>query len=124
MAYSIDGYTPKQGDIVWINFNPSARGEIQKKRPVLVISSNVYNATTGFIQVCPITSTNKNRKGFVPLSEEHLIHGQVNAMQIKGFDFMAKEREVSFLEKATTAEIGVIAQIINDIFSFDRLLGE
>lgn len=124
MAYSIDGYTPKQGDIVWINFNPSVGREIQKKRPALVISSTAYNATTGFIQVCPITSTNKDRKGLVALAEEHSIQGKINALQIKGFDFMAKERGVSFAEKATTAEMGIVVQIITDIFSFDRLLGE
>lgn len=124
MIYSINDYTPKQGDIVWINFNPSAGREIQKKRPALVLSSDAYNATTGFIQVCPITSTNKSRLGFIPLSKDHTIHGTINAMQIKGFDFMAKERAVTFVEKATTAELGIVAQVATDIFSFDKLLGE
>lgn len=124
MNYSIDGYSPKQGDLVWINFNPSAGREIQKKRPALVISSDAYNKTTGFIQVCPITSASKQRKGFVPLSSNHKTHGSINAMQIKGFDFMAKEREVLFIEKATTAELGIVAQIVSSIFNFDNILGE
>jgi len=74
--------------------------------------------------VCPITSINKNRPGFIPLSKNHNIHGTINAIQMKGFDFMAKERAVSFVEKATTAELGIVAQIITEIISFDKLLGE
>lgn len=124
MVYSLNGYTPRQGDIVWINFNPSSGREIQKKRPALVVSSNDYNASTGFILVCPITSSQQKRKGFVPLSEEHTIEGNINAMQMKAFDFLAKERAVSFAEKATTAELGMTAQIVSHIFSFDELMGD
>ncbi|MFL2105435.1 type II toxin-antitoxin system PemK/MazF family toxin [Desemzia sp. FAM 23991] len=124
MVYSIEGYTPKQGDIIWLNFNPSAGREIQKKRPALVISSNAYNGSTGFILVCPISTSKKERPGFVPLTQEHSIRGKVNAMQIKGFDFLAKEREVRFVEKATATEVGMVAQIVGHIFSFDSLLSE
>ncbi|EQB4806945.1 type II toxin-antitoxin system PemK/MazF family toxin, partial [Enterococcus faecalis] len=31
-------YIPKKGDIVWIDFDPSAEKEIQKRRPGLVVS--------------------------------------------------------------------------------------
>lgn len=124
MVYDINGYTPKQGDMVWINFNPSAGREIRKKRPALVISSNDYNSSTGFIQVCPITSTDKINKGFVKLSSEHTVRGSINAMQVKGFDFLSKERAVTFIEKASTAELGLTAQIVSDIFSFGDLMGE
>lgn len=72
-----------------------------KKRPAVVISSNAYNQTTGFIQV----------------------YGYVNAMQIKEIDFMAEERHVSFIEKLTGAELGMVAQIVKAIFNFDDLLG-
>lgn len=71
--------------------------------------------------MCPITSSNKNRPGFIPLSKEHSIHGTIKAMQIKEFGFMAKERAVTFVKKATTAELGIVAQIVTGIFSFDNL---
>lgn len=124
MVYDINGYTPKQGDIVWINFNPSAGREIRKKRPALVISSDAYNASTGFIQVCPITSTKQIRRGFIKLSDEHNTKGIINAMQIKGFDFLSKERAVTYIERATAAELGMTAQIVSSIFSFDDLMGD
>ena len=59
MNYILKGYTPKQGDIIIINFNLSVGREIQKKRPALVISSDVYNSVTGMVAVCPITSTKR-----------------------------------------------------------------
>jgi len=58
------------------------------------------------------------------LSTKHSVHGKINAFQLKGFDFLAEEREVSFVEKATQAEMGMVAQFINQIFSFDDLIGD
>lgn len=44
MVFNIHGYTPKHGDIVVINFDPSVGREINKKRPGIVISSNEHNS--------------------------------------------------------------------------------
>lgn len=35
MVYHVKGYTPKQGDIIAINFNPSICREIQKNDQLL-----------------------------------------------------------------------------------------
>ncbi|PQC28214.1 type II toxin-antitoxin system PemK/MazF family toxin [Enterococcus mundtii] len=111
---------PKQGDIITINFNPSAGREIQKRRPALVVSTDNYNLVTGLVAVCPITSTKKEH--FIPLNENHQIKGYVNALQVKTLDY--KARHWKKIEKATLSELGQIAQTINMIFSFDTLLGE
>ena len=50
-------YIPKKGDIVWIDFDPSAGKEIQKRRPGLVVSRYEFNRKTMFAVICPITST-------------------------------------------------------------------
>jgi mRNA interferase MazF len=54
------GYTPKQGDIVWLNFDPRAGHEQQGRRPAVIVSNDDVN---GFLNkramVCPITGTNK-----------------------------------------------------------------
>ncbi len=49
-------YVPDKGDIVTLNFDPSAGKEIMKHRPALVISRKAFNAHTGFAIVVPITS--------------------------------------------------------------------
>ena len=53
-------YIPDKGDIVSINFNPSAGKEIMKRRPAFVISRIAFNKHTGFAVVAPITSTIRN----------------------------------------------------------------
>lgn len=54
-------YIPRKGDIVLINFNPSAGREIQKYRPALVVSNQKYARLTKLALVCPITHAVNNR---------------------------------------------------------------
>ncbi|MFS7421286.1 type II toxin-antitoxin system PemK/MazF family toxin [Carnobacterium maltaromaticum] len=124
MGFQIKGYTPKRGDIVTINFDPSIGREIKKKRPGIVISSNEYNATTGMIAVCPITSTKNIQSHFVQLNDDHQVKGCINPLQVKTFDFIAQARNVHFIEKATLKEIGETAQIVAMIFDFASLIAE
>ena len=53
-------YIPKQGDIVYLDFNPIKGHEQKGNRPVIVISNNVFNKYTKMVVVCPITSNIKN----------------------------------------------------------------
>lgn len=64
MTVESNDYTPKQGDIIIINFDPSSGREIKKKRPAIVVSTDNYSVVTGFVAVCPITST-ADRKSVV-----------------------------------------------------------
>ncbi|MGG5341434.1 type II toxin-antitoxin system PemK/MazF family toxin [Enterococcus sp. AZ192] len=124
MVFSIQGYTPKRGDIVVINFDPSIGREIQKKRPGIVISSDEYNAVTGMIAVCPIISTINVKSHFIELSADHQVKGHINPLQVKTFDFTAPERNVRFIERATLKELGETAQTVNMIFDFSSLMTE
>ena len=47
---------PLRGDVVILDFNPQAGHEQAGTRPALVISADIFNATTGFIVACPITN--------------------------------------------------------------------
>ncbi|WP_225425034.1 type II toxin-antitoxin system PemK/MazF family toxin [Lentilactobacillus parafarraginis] len=58
---SYRGYTPEQGDIVYVTFDPQSGREIKKRRPALVVSATPYNRATGFVQICPIISTIRHR---------------------------------------------------------------
>ena len=53
-------YTPDKGDIVSIDFDPSAGKEIMKRRPAYVIALKIFNEHTGFAVVAPITSNVRN----------------------------------------------------------------
>lgn len=53
-------YIPKQGDVIWIYFNPQKCREQAGHRPALVVSKDDFNHLTGFAIVCPITSKSKD----------------------------------------------------------------
>jgi mRNA interferase MazF len=44
----------RRGDVYWVN--PSVGGEIQKTRPVIVVSNNAANQALNRVQVVPVTS--------------------------------------------------------------------
>lgn len=52
-------YTPKQGDIVWLNFDPGAGRETTKNRPGYILSREEFNEHTGLTIVDSITSRNR-----------------------------------------------------------------
>jgi mRNA interferase MazF len=46
----------KRGEVWWINFDPSVGGEIQKRRPAVIVSNDISNKYLNRVQVIPLTS--------------------------------------------------------------------
>lgn len=53
---SFKSYTPKRGDLVHMNFSPSAGHEMADRHYALVVSPLSYNRKTRMCIVCAITS--------------------------------------------------------------------
>ena len=51
------GRVIQQGDIYWVNFDPSVGSEIQKLRPALVIQDQYVAGASNTILVCPLISS-------------------------------------------------------------------
>ena len=89
-------YIPDTGDIIWIDFDPQMGNEIQKRRPALVISPQIYNSTAmNLVIVCPITSTRRSNPFEVEIPEELEIDGVILSDQTKSMDW--RERRATFI---------------------------
>ena len=87
----------EQGDIVYLDFDPQAGHEQKGKRPVLIISSNTFNAFTRLALVCPITNTNRGFPLHVALDSRTKTRGVIMCEQVKSLDIIA--RNASFFER-------------------------
>ncbi len=46
----------KRGEVWWVNFDPSVGGEMQTKRPAVIISNDAANKHLNRMQVIPLTT--------------------------------------------------------------------
>ena len=90
-------YVPERGDIVYVNFGPSAGHEQAKRRPALILSPHAFNDQIGLALVVPITSRVRDH-GFEVAVNGNPTTGVILCHQVKTIDFVA--RSVSFIEKA------------------------
>lgn len=84
------GYAPKEGDVVWLEFDPQKGKEIQKTRPALTISPHAYNLKTGLGLFMPITSKVKGYP-FEVIINKGEIQGAVLCDQIRSLDWKARK---------------------------------
>jgi mRNA interferase MazF len=83
-------YSPKLGDIVWMEFDPQKGKEIQKTRPALTISPHSYNLKTGLGLFMPITSRIKGYP-FEVIIDIKEIKGAILCDQIRSLDWKARK---------------------------------
>jgi len=93
---SEDGYVPKRGDIVYINFNPTKGDEQKGSRPAFVVSPYSYNVRTSLALFMPITRQQKGYPFEVVLPLQLQTQGVILVDQIKCLDWQA--RKVEFKE--------------------------
>ncbi len=83
----VSRYVPEAGDIVSLHFDTQAGHEQAERRPALVVSPATYNAKTGLMLCCPMTT---QIKGY-PF-EVLIAGGRTSAVlsdQIRSLDWVA-----------------------------------
>lgn len=108
----------KQGDVVWLDFNPQAGHEQAGRRPALVVSSSSYNATGALVMVCPITNT-KTRHVIRPqLPDTMGITGCVLCDHARFVDLAA--RNAAYAEKAPPELVRDVLRILGLLIAPDN----
>ncbi len=106
-------FTPEQGDIIILDFNPQAGHEQSGRRPALVVSSSSFHQYTNLAIVCPITSTIHGFPLHVSLNERTDTVGAVMCEQVKSLDL--KARNIVFKEKVPD---GLLQDVLERIALF------
>ncbi|MGJ0506744.1 MAG: endoribonuclease MazF [Methylocystis sp.] len=97
-------YAPERGDIVWLSFDPQAGHEQAGHRPALVLSPKAYNAKTGLMLCCPMTTKVKGYPFEVALAGDEA--SAVLADQVKSLDWRARNaRKKGMATKREVAEV-------------------
>lgn len=82
--------TPGRGDIITASLDPGHGHEQKGLRPLLVISHTDFNAQTGLVIVCPITSKVRGSPFEVNILGKQTT-GVVLTSQIRTIDFHARQ---------------------------------
>ena len=85
-------YVPDIGDIIWLDFDPSAGHEQAGHRPALVLSPKLYNTKTGLLICVPLTSQVKGFPFEVELQHK-TIQGVALADQVKSLDWTVRHAQ-------------------------------
>ena len=84
----------RQGDVIWVDFDPTKGREQAVHHPAVVISQTKYNAKRNMAVVCPITSQTKSLRFHVLLDERTKTQGDVICDQIRVIDLLARKCKV------------------------------
>ena len=104
-------YIPKQGDIAFVDFNPTKGHEQAGLRLCIVISNNVFNKYTKKVIVCPIISNEKEFPTHYLLKNTQKINGSVLCEHIRSIDY--EIRNLKFVEKCNNEDFNNIIMLLN-----------
>jgi len=84
----------KQGDIIWVDFDPTKGREQAGHRPALVISQTQFNKKRDMVFVCPITSSTRSLRFRVLLDDRTQTQGDIICEQVRVIDLLARQCKV------------------------------
>ncbi|MCL2174698.1 MAG: type II toxin-antitoxin system PemK/MazF family toxin [Treponema sp.] len=103
----------KQGNIIWLDFDPQIGHEQKGRRPALVISNEIFNNFSKLAIVCPITSNDKNHPFHIKLDEKTKTKGVILCDQARTLDINARKYE--FIENIPE---NILLEVIDIIYGF------
>lgn len=86
----------KQGDIIKINFSPTAGHEQSGYRPAVIVSNDFAISKTNMIYIAPITNTIRSFPLHIALDSRTKTTGTILCEQVRAIDLNA--RKFTFVE--------------------------
>jgi mRNA interferase MazF len=96
---SYRAYHPKRGDLVHLNFSPSAGHEMADRHYALVLSPASFNRKTGMAIVCPITSRVRGGPFEVPVAPLSLLPAKSGTGSVASVIVSDAVRQVDYRER-------------------------
>lgn len=110
-------YIPSQGDICYIDLDPTIGHEQSGKRPAVVVSSKAFSCKTNMAILCPISTKNHSFPLHYELQNTKKVHGYVLCEHIRAVDFSA--RTLSYVETLQPLEFNEIFGTVFCEIEFD-----
>ncbi|MDR1460494.1 MAG: type II toxin-antitoxin system PemK/MazF family toxin [Campylobacteraceae bacterium] len=107
----------KQGDIIWLDFDPQTGHEQRGRRPALVVSNNSFNNFSKLAIVCPITNRGRDHPFHIKLDEKTKTSGVILCDQVRTLDINARKFE--YIENISEEILLDVIDIVNGFIEME-----
>ena len=114
----------RQGDILFIDLNPTKGNEMAKKRLCVVVSNDYYNKSFNTVLVMPLSSSKKyveekfarsNAFQTVTETQKSKVQGTILCQHIRGVDLLHRSN-LEVVDKVTTEMKERLSEITKHFF--------